>query len=264
MRNSNWTVIIVALVTILSAGNVLAADWSVTEVQLQVGDLDVAYSGGETSETKILTYQHASGWKYGDNFFFADLFLDENDDQNIYTEWYPTFSIGKIGGIESFGGPLKDIGVILGLNYDGDADVLKFLPGIRFALNVPGFAFLNTDFTAYIDAKNDNGDIASEEENSFMIDVSWALPFKLGSQSFSFEGHMEYIHERERTSGLLAGTTVESWFLAQPQLRWDIGEQLFKSANQLFIGVEYQYWMNKLGDADTDESALQGLLVWRF
>lgn len=106
--------------------------------------------------------------------------------------------------------------------------------------------------------------MVSEEENSWMIDVSWALPFKLGSQSFSFEGHMEYIFERDRTTGPFAGSKVESWFLAQLQLRWDIGEQIFNSANNLFIGIEYQYWMNKLGDPDTDESAIQGLLVWRF
>ena len=142
--------------------------------------------------------------------------------------------------------------------------MLKYLPGIRLSWDVPGFLFLNTDFTAYIEGKSDNGDIVAEEENSYMIDVSWARPFKIGSQSFSFEGHMEYIAERNRTSGPFKGSKVEAWFLAQPQLRWDIGEQIFKSANQLFIGIEYQYWMNKLGDEDTDESAVQGLLVWRF
>ena len=35
-----------------------------------------------------------------------------------------------------------------------DADVLKHLPGMRAPWQVPGFAFLNTDFTAFIDASS--------------------------------------------------------------------------------------------------------------
>ena len=30
------------------------------------------------------------------------------------------------------------------------------------------------------------------------------------------------------------------------------------------MGVEYQFWMNKLGDGSTDENAVQALLVWEF
>ena len=44
------------------------------------------------------------------------------------------------------------IGLIAGVNYGMDPGVLKFLPGVRFSWNVPGFAFLNTDVTGYLDA----------------------------------------------------------------------------------------------------------------
>ena len=33
--------------------------------------------------------------------------------------------------------------------------------------------------------------------------------------------------------------------------------------NQLMVGIEYQYWLNKLG-TDEDESAAQFLVVWRL
>jgi hypothetical protein len=33
---------------------------------------------------------------------------------------------------------------------------------------------------------------------------------------------------------------------------------------QLLVGIEYQYWQNKLGDRNTDESVAQFLVVWRF
>ncbi len=260
---SCWSILIVVLAVLLVPGFGVAADWSTTEVQLQIGTLENAYSTGD-SDTQILTFQHASGWKYGDNFFFIDMIQTEDDNIDFYGEWYPTVSFGKISGKENFGGPLRDIGLILGINVGGDPNVLKYLPGIRLSWDVPGFAYLNTDFTAYIEGKDSDGGGVAEEDDSWMVDVSWALPFKISSLNFSFEGHMEYIAERESTTGPYAGSTVESWFLAQPQLRLDIGELIFKAPNQLFAGIEYQYWMNKLGDEDTDESAVQALLVWRF
>ena len=49
--------------------------------------------------------------------------------------------------------------------------------------------------------------------------------------------------------------------LAQPQFRYNLGKTLAFD-NPLHIGIEYQYWRNKLGDRDTDESVVQLLLVW--
>ena len=85
---------------------------------------------------------------------------------------------------------------------DADADVLKFLPGIRLSWNIPGFAFLNTDFTAYIDANEGvSGGGAPKEDDSFMIDVNWAYPIEIGGQKFSIEGHAEYIDSRDNEFG---------------------------------------------------------------
>jgi hypothetical protein len=51
-------------------------------------------------------------------------------------------------------GLLRDIGYIQGFNFDSDSNVYKILPGIRFSWNIPGFAFLNTDWMAYLDASS--------------------------------------------------------------------------------------------------------------
>ena len=80
--------------------------------------------------------------------------------------------------------------------------------------------------------------------------ASWARPI---GERFSIEGHVEYIGERTDAFG----QTVEAWIQAQPQFR-------YKVTDNLSIGIEYQFWQNKLGDADTDESAVQALLVWKF
>jgi hypothetical protein len=161
-------------------------------------------------------------------------------------------------------GVLRDIGLIAGVNYGMDAGVLKFLPGIRFAWNIPGFAFLNTDVTAYLDASEgvDGGDFnAPKETDSWMIDVNFASkPIKVGGQFFNVEGHVEYIAPRENEFG----GDVEGHVLGQPQIRWDAGNAMFGKRDKLFLGVEYQFWFNKLGEEDEDEHAVQALAVWRF
>ncbi|MEH6471428.1 MAG: hypothetical protein V7752_09260 [Halopseudomonas sp.] len=250
-----------ALSATLTTGLVSAADWSTTEVQYQRGELDIpTFAGGGSEYTTIFTFQHASGWKYGDNFFFFDA-SRASGNSDVYGEFYPNFSLGKISGNDVGFGPVSDVGILAGVNFAADANVVKYLPGVRLALELPGFAFANLDTTAYID---DSDGAASggapAEDNSYMVDFNWAYPFKTGSLSWSIEGHVEYIGSRDNEFG----DKVSHHILAQPQIRIDLGEQLFDSANQLFVGIEYQYWKNKLGDPNTDESAIQALIVWRL
>ncbi|WP_231758244.1 outer membrane protein OmpK [Microbulbifer elongatus] len=250
---------LVLLVGCIAALPAMAAEWSNTEAQLQYGRLENPFTRTKASST-ILTLQHASGWKYGDNFFFVDFINDgERDgfnDSDVYAEWYPNFSLGKITGCDLTFGPVKDLGIIAGFNYSSDANVEKFLPGFRVAWNLPEGAFLNTDITGYKDIGY--GDSAPKEGSSYMIDFNGAFPFSIGEQDFSIEGHIEYIHNRTSEFG-----DVKSWVFAQPQFRWDMGKTLFNSPKQLFVGIEYQYWRNKLG-VDVTESTVQALLVWRF
>lgn len=234
-----------------------AAIWSNSEFHLQFGDLDIPefFPGAPTGSksTTIFTLQHASGWKHGENFFFFDVISSDSggyNDTDTYGEWYSYFSFrGEKGPM---GGKLKDVRFITGFNWDPDADVIKYLPGINLSWNIPGFAFLNTDFTLYLDDSVGiaGGGAAPAEDDSWMFDVSWKRPFAGGS--FSIEGHAEYIDGRDNEFG----QPVESWILAQPQFRFYVNPSLA-------LGIEYQYWQNKLG-TQTDESAVQGLLVWVF
>jgi nucleoside-specific outer membrane channel protein Tsx len=251
-----------------------AADWSTTEMHLQYGDLQKPFQGGdsdsETDGTTIITLQHASGWKYGDNFFFFDYLnygktQNESDagaapDDELYGEWYSNFSLGKITGSEVGFGFVRDIGILAGFNFAAEVDTLYYLPGVRFALDIPGFTFANLDVTAYI--ANGTSSVGVKDDDSYMVDFNWAYPFKIGSTSWSIEGHIEYIDGADQ-SGAFDGKR-ESWILAQPQLRLDLGEVVGGDAGRLFVGIEYQYWKNKLGDKNTDENEVQLLAVWRL
>jgi hypothetical protein len=93
-----------------------------------------------------------------------------------------------------------------------------------------------------------------------MIDVNWAYPIKIGRAQFSIEGHTEYIGSRRNEFD----ENVSWWVFGQPQIRLDLGNLLYNKPSQLFVGTEYQFWINKLGDPSTDESAFQALVVWQF
>lgn len=244
-----------------------AADWSTTEIQYQRGNLKAPAfaAGGDNAMTDIVTLQHAGGWGVGDLFLFVDFLRDNRtdgfNDGDYYGELYANFSLGKLTGKPVGIGPAKDIGLLAGINKGGDPKVLKYLPGVRLSWDAPGFLFLNTDFTAYIDrsagvAKGG----APSESDSYMFDVNWAYPFTIGKHSFSIEGHAEYIGKRSNQFG----APVSAWILAQPQFRWDLGKALDEKPNRLFVGMEYQYWRNKLGDRNAIESRPQILAVWRF
>jgi hypothetical protein len=239
---------------VCSAHGVRAADWSVTEIQLQYGKLDNPFTGSST-ETPIVTLQHASGHKFGDVFFFVDLsdddIVDGFNDKDAYGEFYAYFSSAKILGA-TYGGLIKDIGVVLGVNYGADSGYLGYFPGVYIDWNAPAFKFLRTQATAIID------DSSYAQKDGWQIDTQWGYGFEIGGQRFSFEGHWEYTGNYGNAFG-----PQKDWFLIQPQLRWDVGYALTGKADVVFLGTEYQYWNNKLG-ADLDESAFQALAVWRF
>jgi len=243
-----------------------AALWRTTELHYQQGRLDApTFAGGGRASTRILTLQNAVGWQYVEVFFFLDFIEDSRrdgfNDSDRYGEIYVSGNLNTLFGWDDWSGPLRGVSWVAGYNHADEARVRKYLPGLRLNWNAPGFAFLNTDITAYID---DSRGVASggapRETDSFMVDFSWLLPFELGAQGFEFTGHAEYIGSRRNEFG----GKVSGWLLAQPQFRWDVGRAAGSKPGRWFMGIEYQYWRNKLGDPATDESAAQFLLVWRL
>ena len=233
-------------------------EWSINEIHLQYGVLDVpSFAGGGDAKHLIYTLQHASEWKYGDNFLFIDL-LDARgkgfQHNDVYGEAYANLSFTKLRGRAFRDGPITDIGFFFGINAGADTKIRKYAPGIRLALSLPGFTFANLDFMSHIDdSQGVTSGGAPKEDNAFIIDFNFARPFTLGEAQFSLEGHLEYAKGRDNEFG----DRQASWILFQPQLRW-------RAHEHFSLGVEFQYWRNKLGDPFTDEKTAQALLVWNF
>lgn len=226
-----------------------ALDWSSSNIQALYGEDFIL---GEERRATV-TLEHAHGWSYGDNFFFADLYHHLKDrggaDLEAYGEWYSVLSLKRTTGLDVALPGVRDVGVSLGVNAGSKParDNFKaWLGGVRIDLDAPGFEYLQVSFHAY---KNDN-----EANTGLQITPVWSVPFNLGSLHFKFRGFMD----------VSSGETAAGWhLLAQPQLLFDAGA-LHGERDKLMLGVEWWCWKNKYGIKGQDESAPQAELVYFF
>lgn len=255
--------LLAALSLLAGNGAVRAQDWSVTELHYQGGNALRDHQVSPSGFQQILTLQHASGWKYGENFFFVDMICCAGSPANrdIYLEWYPYMSLGSVTGKDLSWKRIKDFGPLGGLNWGAQAKFVKIAPGFRVQLDLPGFSFANLDYLYMVD-KNQGlaAGGAPGEGNNHLIDFNWALPFEIGGASFSLEGHGEWGGPRSTEFG----TRAPHWVLLQPQLRLDIGKALGSQPGRFFAGIEFHVWINKFGFEDADEIIPQILVVLRF
>ena len=252
-----------AVSLLVTSGTGRAQDWSITELQYQGGSALRHHEVSPSGFQHILTLQHASGWKYGEHFFFVDMTCCAGSAANrdMYMEWYPYMSLGSVTGKDISFGRIKDLGPLGGLNWGAQAKFVKVAPGFRIQLDLPGFSFANLDYLYMVD-KNQGlaAGGAPKEGNSHLVDFNWALPFRIGGASFSLEGHGEWRGPRSTE----LGTRAPYWVLLQPQLRLDIGKALAWEPGRFFVGIEFHAWINKFGFEDADEVIPQFLAVFRF
>lgn len=238
MRNAARVVI--GFVLGISAPIAHAAQWSSTNLQILQGE---GYELGPRERT-LLTFEHANGWAYGDNFFFFDVTEPSDDGTNIYGEWQPHLSLGWLTGREPGAGVVKDVLLAGQLNF-GEG-FRAYLVGVGLDLNLPGFSF----FLVNIYARDEN----LRAGRSWQITPAWLFPFTLGRTRWQFGGFVDwYGSEGDGKSNVQA----------QPQLLLDMGTW-FGPPDQLHVGIEYQYWHNKFGVDGVTESVPQAMLKWTF
>lgn len=210
----------------------------------------------------LLTIENSSGWGWGNSFGFIDISKSDETDKRataIYGEWYPSVSISKLTETNFSYGLLRDVSMTGGINAgrkSTGANPLVYLPGITVDLTIPSFAFLNVGGYAYIDKGTiKNGQSNGCHETGFQATSAWLLPFTINETKVRFEGFIDYITSHGKCSEQV---------LAQPRISFDFGSLIGLSSNHLFGGIEYQYWHNKFGNRNLDESFPQALLMYRF
>jgi len=234
----------VALALGVSAGT-QAAVWSSTKVELLYGYDYKRGPGFAEVDEAIFTIANASGLTWGDSFFFSDVtdFDDRDGTSANHMEFGPRLSLLRTFGDGQWKeGPIKDIYAIVQIDYDNNPFSNKWtgMGGASVDWNVPGFRFVKTH-VQYRDDPTKSG-------SSIQFNLVWNKGFKVGEQNFSFEGFLDW------TSSEGNG---ESNLLTQPQLLWHANKHIA-------VGIEYQYWQNRLGIDGLDEKAPQLMVRWTF
>ena len=112
--------------------SVQAADWSDTSIGYRYGtDFAEPFNNSAISKD-ILNLNHVSGYKYGTNFFNADLLLSDNKDspttfgvpsevsagQEVYVVYRNTVDLSKVTAGSYKFGPVRAMGITAGFDFN--------------------------------------------------------------------------------------------------------------------------------------------------
>jgi hypothetical protein len=214
----------------------------------------------------ILNYTHVDGYKWGSNFLSVDLLISDDTDpsvsgkgaQEVYIVYRHGLSYGKITGNKFKLGPIVDVGLNLGGDFNtkntefGSAKKLA-VAGVYLAWGLPK-GFLTTSFN-YCQEWNQNGitNVSVHFDPNFCFEAAWAVPFQIGPANFKFTGFLNVVAPKGE-DGFGAKTKTE--VLTRPELLLDVGA-FWGKPNFVEAGVGYEYWLNKFGnDHKHDSGAL--------
>ena len=104
-------------------------DFRSNEILIKWSDrYEIPFTGEDDRESGyVFTFQHADSWKYGDNFGFLDYDVLDESGNDLYGEFYPNFSLGKISGNDVGFWRVKDVGVIAGVTRSRAHAVIRLL-----------------------------------------------------------------------------------------------------------------------------------------
>ena len=252
-----------AWIALLAATGAQAADWSDTALTYRQGSAFAEPFNTKDISKNILGLTHASGYKYGSNFFNADFLMSDSKDpasadsrtgaQEVYAIYRNTVDLSKVTGNEYKFGIVRGLGVTGGFDFNSKADAgynskkRMFVVGPTLMLDVPGFLNVsllelfesNSPYSTYTNTGVDRYTYKSHP----MLGVTWGIPFSVASVPLSFEGYANFIASKGKDE--FGGNTAAETNIDM-QVMYDIsGTKTFK------VGVEYQYWKNKFGNPTT-------------
>ncbi|MCI8212064.1 hypothetical protein AUC61_21250 [Pseudomonas sp. S25] len=233
------------------AGSLLASGQSMADGLLQWQSNSLTYLNGRDfavnpSNQQTFTFEHADGWKYGDNFLFIDkIFYNgkgdaTNGDNTYYGEISPRLSMGKIFGQKFEFGPISD--VLLAATYEfGEGDNESYLIGPGFDLNIPGFDYFQLNFyKRYTDGHRAG-------YGAWQVTPVWSYTIPVGKSDILIDGFIDWVVDNKSDHNGEYKSNVH----INPQIKYDLGKAMSLPERQLYVGIEYDYWSDKYGIEDT-------------
>lgn len=208
---------------------------------------DFKVDAGEIQQT--ITFEHASGWTWGDMFLFVDNKwyngLSGSDGHTYYGEFSPRLSLGKISGADLSFGPVKDVLISAtyerGESQDDGTPNQNYLLGPAVDLAIPGFDrfALNTYY------RKPDG-TTGKPSGQWQITPTWSMTFPVGKSDILFDGYIDWVVNDKKNGN----TELKKNFHFNPQIKYDLGKALDYTPGKLYVGIEYDYWSNKYGIED--------------
>ena len=254
-----------SLAATLASGQALAADL------LQWQDNSLTYLNGidfkvDPPKQQTVTFEHASGWSFGDLFIFVDGIKynteatnGAGDGHTFYGEISPRLSLGKISGADLSFGPVKDV-LLAATDEFGEDDVDSYLLGRAVDLDIPGFDYfqLNT-YLRTTDGRRDG-------DNVWQITPVWSYTIPVGDSDLVIDGFMDWVVDND--------DSYHANLHFNPQIKYDLAKAM-GWGKRFYVGVEYDYWSDKYGIDDngfvgseilggTDQSAISLLAKAHF
>jgi hypothetical protein len=241
---------------LLAGASASAAEWSDTSVSWRYGTKFAEPFNTQDISKNILGLTHASGYKYGTNFFNIDMLMSDSKDpstangsgaQEAYVVYRNTIDLSKATGTSFKNGLMRSAGVTLGFDWNTKNDVgyaskkRMFVVGPTVMVDVPGF--LNISLLLLDES---NAPVGHPERYTYkthpMLDFAWETPLGAG---FTFEGFADLIAAKGNDEFGNA-TKPETHF--DGRIMYDVGAGLGGAKNTFKVGFEYEWWKNKFGN----------------
>ncbi len=250
-----------ALVVACSAG--YAADWSDTYIGYRTGSKFAEPFGSNDIHKDIINLSHASGYKYGSNFFNVDFLKSDEKDpagagstngaQEVYIVYRNTVDLEKAAGVAAKFGPVRGIGVTFGFDVNAKTDAgynskkRMLVVGPTLFVDVPGFLNVSLLLLKESNAPYNTFTSTSTPRYSYkthpMLTAAWGIPLSKDIP-ISFEGFANYIASKGKNE--FGGDTAPETNIDM-QIMYDVSSH-WGAKGQFKVGLEYQYWKNKFGN----------------
>lgn len=271
--NAPTQISVAALILLASAAG-HAADWSDTSIGFRFGSKFAEPFNAEDISKKIVNLNHVSGYKYGTNFFNADLLLSDEKDpagagstngaHEVYIVYRNTIDLEKAAGAAIKFGPVRGMGITLGFDANAKTDagynskkrMYVFGPTVFF--DVPGFLNVGLLILKESNAPYNTFTNTSTPRYSYkthpMLTAAWSIPLSKDIP-VSFEGFANFIASKGKNE--FGGDTAAETNI-DAQIMLDVGAVAGGPKGTFKVGLEYQYWKNKFGNKTTAVGAGAG------
>ena len=276
-----------AATALAAAQPAIAADWSDTSLSWRYGTdfaepyVNNAQGGRQNISKNIFGLTHASGYKYGSNFFNVDLLESDNKDpascpnfvctgsaQEVYIVYRGALSLNKVSGKDYGVGYVRDWEAVFGFDANAKTDAgynskkRMLVLGPSMSMAVPGFLNIGvlalwesnapcTTFPPAAVGYPPSGCVPRYDYKTHAaLNMNWGIPF--GASGFNFQGYMLVIDSKGRNE-FGGPTATETHF--DGQIMYDIGAAVGGPKQQFKVGLGYEYWKNKFGNPTTSVGA---------